>query len=48
MKQMWANIGAIIMAKIRFMVAQSLLKNDETFASEEPWPTCATGFAISL
>ena len=33
MKQMWANIEAIIMAKIRFMVAQSLLKNDETFAS---------------
>lgn len=48
MKQMWANIGAIIMAKIRFMVAQSLLKNDETFASEEPWPTCAAGFEISL
>lgn len=48
MKQMWANIGAIIMAKTRFMVAQSLLKNDETFASEEPWPTCTAGFAISL
>lgn len=46
MKQMWANIGAIIIAKIRFMVAQSLLKNDETFASEEPWSTCAAGFAI--
>ena len=47
MKQMWANIEAIIMAKMRFMVAQNLLKNDETFASEEPWPTCRAGFAIS-
>ena len=48
MKQMWANIEAIFMAKIRFMVAQSLLKNDETFASEEPCPKCTAGFAISL